>query len=201
MLNRYARTFTTWAVTPLARLLVRARVSPDAVSVTGTLGVCAGALYHFPAGHLFVGTLVVTCFVLFDLLDGVMARLVGRPSRWGAFLDSTLDRIADTAVFAGLVLWFGGDSDLYAALTLYCLVTGVLVSYAKARAEGLAMTADVGLAERAERLILVLTGAGLSGLGVPYALETGLWVLAVASTVTLLHRVLVVRRQALAERH
>ncbi|MGH3329245.1 MAG: phosphatidylinositol phosphate synthase [Streptomycetales bacterium] len=201
MLNRYARAFFTRVMTPLARALTRAGVSPDAVTLVGTSGVCAAALLFYPRGQFFVGTVVITGFVFADLLDGTMARLSGRSSRWGAFLDSTLDRLADAAVFGGLVLWFAGRGEdmLLAALTLFCLIAGALVSYAKARAEGLGMTCEGGLAERGDRMLLILVVTGLDGLGVPYVQATGLWVLAAASLVTVIQRVRTVRRQALAD--
>ena len=200
MLNRYARALFTRLMTPLAAALLRLGIGPDTVTVVGTLGVAAGALVFYPRGELFIGTLVITAFVLGDSLDGTMARLRGRASTWGAFLDSTLDRLADAAVFGALVLWYfgGGDSDLTAGLALACLVLGALVSYARARAEGLGMTANVGIAERAERLVAVLVATGLVGLGLPDVLLTVvLAVLAVASAVTVVQRMVVVRRQAL----
>ena len=106
------------------------------------------------------------------MLDGALARIKGTSGAWGAFLDSTLDRVADAAVFAGLTLWFvrGGHDRLLAGVALFCLVSGALVSYAKARAEGLGLRCDVGIAERTERLLIALLAAGLSGLGVPYVL-------------------------------
>ena len=199
MLNRYARAFFTKVLTPVARLLLRAGVGPDAVTVVGTLGVCIGALAFYPRGEFFVGTLVITAFVFSDMVDGAMARMSGRSSRWGAFLDSTLDRIGDGAVFGGLVLWFAAEQNiLMASLALWCLVVGSVVSYARARAEGLGMTANVGVAERADRLVAILVATGLDGLGVPYVQALALWLLAVASLVTVAQRVVVVRRQALA---
>jgi len=201
MLNRFARALFTRLFTPIARLLLRLGVSPDAVTIVGTLGVSAGALIFFPQGELFWGTLFITAFVFSDTVDGVMARLSGRTGKWGAYLDSTLDRVADGAVFAGLVLWFASEDELLlASVALACLVLGSVVSYAKARAEGLGMTADVGIAERADRLVAALVAAGLSGLGVPYILEVVLWVLAVLSLVTVLQRVTVVYAQATAPR-
>jgi CDP-diacylglycerol--glycerol-3-phosphate 3-phosphatidyltransferase len=202
MLNRYARAIFTRVFTPAARGLVRAGVSPDVVTVIGTLGVAAGALGFFPRGELLVGTLVISAFVFADLVDGTMARMTGRSTSWGAFLDSTLDRLGDAAVFGGLVLWYagGGDDLVLAGVALYNLAAGAAVSYSKARAEGLGMTADVGIAERADRLVAILLATGLSGLGVPYVLEAVLWLLAAASTVTLGQRILVVRRQALPDR-
>jgi len=200
MLNKYARAGFTRLITPVARVLVRAKISPDAVTVVGTLGVVAGALAFYPRGEFWVGTLVITAFILSDSLDGTMARLTGRSSNWGAFLDSTLDRVGDAAIFGGLVRWVagGGDDLLMAGLALFCLVAGALVSYSKARAEGLGMTANVGIAERSERLIVVLACTGLSGMpGVrlTFLLPAALWVLAVTSVVTVVQRVVVVHRQ------
>jgi CDP-diacylglycerol--glycerol-3-phosphate 3-phosphatidyltransferase len=162
----------------------------------GTLGVTAGALTLFPTGHLFAGTLVCWGFAMFDMLDGLLARLKGTTGPWGAFLDSTLDRIGDAAVFSGLAIWLarGGHQALLGGVSLYCLVAGGMVSYARAKAEGLGVKADVGVAERSERLLVALVAAGLTGLGVPYVLPIGLWAVAVASTVTFVQRVLVVRK-------
>ena len=154
----HLRTFFTNLISPVARLLLRLNVSPDAVTVVGTLGVVVAALWFFPQGELLVGVLVITAFVFSDLLDGTMARMSGQTSSWGAFLDSTLDRMGDSAIFGGLVLYFAfvEESEVLAALALYCLVTGWLTSYARARAEGLGMTAAVGVTERADRLVSIL---------------------------------------------
>jgi CDP-diacylglycerol---glycerol-3-phosphate 3-phosphatidyltransferase len=143
-----------------------------------------------------VGTMVCWFFVMSDMLDGALARVKGTTGVFGAFLDSTLDRVADAAVFAGLAAYFvfGGHSRLMAGVALFCLVAGALVSYAKARAEGLGYRCDVGIAERSERLLIGLVAAGLAGLGVPYVLAIGLWALAGLSTVTFLQRVLAVRQ-------
>ena len=203
MLNRYARAFFTKVFTPFARLLVRLGVSPDVVTVVGTLGVCFGALWFYPRGQLLVGTLVITAFVFSDTVDGVMARLSGRSSTWGAYLDSTLDRVGDAAIFGGLVLWYAGDGDqtVLAGLALACLILGSVVSYAKARAEGLGMTANVGIAERADRLVAVLVVTGFVGLGLPQVvLGVVIALLAVASLVTVFQRMLTVRAQALASK-
>lgn len=203
MLNKYARAFFTRLFTPLARLLTRLGISPDVVTVVGTVGVAFGSLAFYPRHEFLVGTLVITAFVFFDTLDGIMARMNDRSTRWGAFLDSTLDRVADAAIFGGLVLWYagGGHDPVMAGLALACLILGMVVSYARARAEGLGMTANVGIAERAERLVLVLVATGVVGLGAPEILLTVvLSVLAVASLVTVVQRMLEVRRQALADR-
>ena len=201
MMERF-RAFFTKVISPVARLLLKLGVSPDAVTVVGTLGVCAGALVFFPQGKLLTGVLVITAFVFSDLVDGHMARLSGRTNKFGAFLDSTLDRIGDGAIFAGIALYFAGpgDSDLYTVLALVCLVMGAVTSYARARAEGLGFQAKVGIAERADRLVAILAMAGFSEIfDLPVLLEIGLWALAVASTITVIQRIWVVRQQAYAE--
>ncbi|POH58812.1 phosphatidylinositol phosphate synthase [Arthrobacter glacialis] len=202
MLNKYARALFAAIFTPVAAFLVRLKVSPDAVTIIGTLGVAAGALIGYPLGELFWGTVVITVFVFSDIVDGLMARMLGRSGPWGAFLDSTLDRVGDGAVFAGIVIWFytGGNNHFIAAMALTCLVLGSIVSYAKARAEGLGMTANVGIAERSDRLVVVLVATGLVGLGIPETvLAVVLVLLAAASLVTVVQRVGTVRRQALAQ--
>jgi CDP-diacylglycerol--glycerol-3-phosphate 3-phosphatidyltransferase len=200
MLNRFARALFTRLFTPVARLLLSWGVSPDVVTLIGTLGVCAGALIFFPQGHLFAGTMVITAFVFSDMIDGNMARMSGRSSSWGAYLDSTLDRVADAAVFGGLVIYYAGPGkdQLLATLALACLVLGSVVSYSRARAEGLGMRADVGIAERSERLVATLLATGFVGIGVPkQLLLVVLALLAVASFITFLQRILYVRKQAL----
>jgi CDP-diacylglycerol--glycerol-3-phosphate 3-phosphatidyltransferase len=197
MLDHLTRArFAPWLDKP-ARGLLRLGLSPDAVTVIGTAGVCAGALVFFPMGELTWGVVVITLFVFSDNIDGAMARLSGRTGKWGSFLDSTLDRLGDGAIFGGLALYFASRDELeMVAVTLACLVLGGLVSYARARAEGLGMTANVGVAERADRLVSTLVAAFLAGLGVPYVLEVVLWALAVLSLVTVLQRMVVVYRQA-----
>jgi CDP-diacylglycerol---glycerol-3-phosphate 3-phosphatidyltransferase len=204
MLNRFARALFTRLLTPTARALLALGISPDAVTLVGTLGVAFGALAFYPRGSFFWGTVVITAFVFSDTIDGIMARLQGRSSTWGAFLDSTLDRVGDAAVFAGLILFYATHpvqrwATVMVALALACLVLGQIVSYARARAEGLGMTAAVGVAERADRLVAVLLTTGLVGLGLPpVVLLAVLALLALASLVTVVQRVLVVRRQAFA---
>lgn len=191
------------ALAPLGAALVRAGVSPDAVTLIGTVGVSVGALAFYPGGHFLVGTLIITAFVFSDMLDGALARARGGGTRWGAFLDSSLDRVADAAIFSGLALYFAGrgaDNRL-AALAMYCLVAGMLTSYVRARAEGLGLRADVGIAERTERLVVILIATGLSGLlHYPPLLAGALWLLAVASTVTVAQRFVVVYRQVADDR-
>lgn len=205
MLNKYARAFFTRVLTPFAALLIRLGVSPDAVTLAGTGGVIAGALVFYPRGEFFWGTVVITLFVFSDLVDGNMARQLGRSSRWGAFLDSTLDRVADGAIFGGLTLWYAGNGDdnVLCAVTIFCLASGQVVSYTKARGESIGLPVKVnGLVERAERLVISLVACGFSGLhtfGVPHIdilLPIALWIVAVGSAVTLVQRVVTVRREA-----
>jgi CDP-diacylglycerol--glycerol-3-phosphate 3-phosphatidyltransferase len=185
-----------WA--PVVARLARAGVTPDMVTIIGTVGAVAGAVFLIGTGHLFWGAFTVTVFVLLDMLDGALARARGGGSVFGAVLDSVGDRAADAAIFGALVWWFSGPGDnrLFVLLALLCLVLGVLTSYIKARAEGVGLACDVGTVERTERLILVLVGTGFTGLGIPYALHVALWVLLVGSAVTVAQRIVAVRRAA-----
>jgi len=205
VLERFKEFWAGTVLHPFVRLFIRMGISPDAVTLVGTLGVCAGALIFFPQGELLIGVLFITAFVFSDLIDGRMAREMGRVSKFGAFWDSTLDRIGDGAIFGGLALYYAGtgadqgDSYLYLCVTLWCLVMGSVTSYARARAESLDMDARGGVAERADRLVSILVMTGLSAIfDLPILMEVTLWALAVASTYTVIFRVLKVRRQALA---
>ena len=201
MLERF-RAFWTKILSPIANLLLRMGVSPDAVTLVGTLGVCAGALVFFPQGELWIGVLVISAFVFSDLLDGHMARTSGRVSKFGAFWDSTLDRIGDGAIFIGLALYFAWEepSKVCLVLSLVCLLMGAVTSYARSRGETLGFDVKVGIAERADRLVLILVMTAFSEiLDLPVLLPIALWTLAIASTITVGQRVWVVRRQALAE--
>jgi CDP-diacylglycerol---glycerol-3-phosphate 3-phosphatidyltransferase len=205
MLDRF-RAFWTGFFQPVINLLLRLGVSPDAVTLVGTLGVVAGAVVFFPQGMLLAGVLVITAFVFSDLIDGAMARQSGRVTKFGAFFDSTLDRIGDGAVFGGLAMYYvgPGDNDLLAGLAIYCLVMGSVTSYARARAESLGMTAKVGIAERSDRLVSILVVTGLADIlhlatdeeAWLWAIPVTLGALAVASTITVVQRILTVREQA-----
>jgi CDP-diacylglycerol---glycerol-3-phosphate 3-phosphatidyltransferase len=197
MLERF-RDAAARLISPLARLLNARGVSPDLVTALGTLGVLLSALICFPSGWLWQGALLVTFFCLADMLDGQMAKLKGAASTWGAFLDSTLDRLGDAAVFGGILLYFAAQrgEPLWAAVSLLALVFGQLTSYVRARAESLGYLADGGLAARADRLLVILVGAMLAGLGVPYVLELAMSFLAVAGVVTVAQRIAHVHRQA-----
>lgn len=202
--NLVARASIGRVTDPLARRLVRLGVPADAVTVLGTVGTVVGALWFFPMGWLVTGALVVTAFVLCDLLDGAMARArdAGGPpaSEFGAVLDSTCDRISDGAVFAGLAWWclHAGGQPYTAIAAMTSLVVGQVVSYIKARAEASGLSAVGGLVERAERLTLALVGTIAEGFGVPGALAVALWLLAAGSVITLGQRLVAVYRSAAA---
>ena len=183
---------------PLARSALRIGLTPDLVTIIGTAGTVLAALILVPAGKLFIGWLVIWFFVLADMLDGAMARERGGGTRFGSVLDATCDRISDGAIFCGLLWWaaFGLHSSSLMVATLICLVTSQVISYIKARAEASGLNGGGGLIERPERLIIVLLGAGLSDLPIfpiPMALPVAMWLLAVASLVTVGQRVHAVR--------
>ena len=182
---------------PLVNRLLAWGVTPNAVTLTGTAGVVAAALVFFPQGGFLVGTLVITVFVLTDTIDGALARKRGISSAFGGWLDSTCDRIADGAIFGALALWYDDRSQVLTAVTLFVLVSSQVISYEKARAEGVGLTCNVGIMDRPARLILALAATGLTGFGVPDELLAGaLWVLAVLSFVTVVQRALEVKKQA-----
>jgi CDP-diacylglycerol--glycerol-3-phosphate 3-phosphatidyltransferase/CDP-diacylglycerol--inositol 3-phosphatidyltransferase len=202
MLERFKAFWQGVRLAPFVNGLLKLGVSPDAVTLVGTLGVSVGALAFYPRGELLWGTVFITAFVFSDLIDGAMARKSGRSSVFGSFWDSTLDRLGDAAIFGGLALYFAGDegdSYLYLCLSLLCLVTGNLTSYARAKAESLGLDARGGIAERSDRVVLILLATGFAGLlDLPWLLEGALWLLAAASAYTVVFRVLKVRRQAIA---
>jgi CDP-diacylglycerol---glycerol-3-phosphate 3-phosphatidyltransferase len=170
---------------PIVQGLARTPVTPNMITVAGTVGVAAASLWLLPIGELFPGAFIATCFVFTDMLDGQLARIKGDSGKYGAFLDSTMDRFGDAAVFGGITIWFMRTNHLLAVVSLFCLAAGLSVSYVKARAEGLGLNANVGLIERPERLIIGLTSIGLSGLGIPYVLPIGMWGLAAGTALTL----------------
>ncbi|HEY3260694.1 MAG TPA: CDP-alcohol phosphatidyltransferase family protein [Pseudonocardiaceae bacterium] len=183
---------------PLGSWLLRRGLTADMLTVFGTAVSVVASLWFLPRGSLFWGTVVVTVFVLFDAVDGAVARAAGGGSAFGGVLDSVCDRIADGALFAALVWWcFGvGENRPLGVAALVCLVAGQVISYVKARAEAAGLTAVAGIIERPERLIITLVGTGLHGLGVPYALDVALWLLAALSLVTVAQRLVAVHRSA-----
>jgi CDP-diacylglycerol--glycerol-3-phosphate 3-phosphatidyltransferase len=183
------------AFDPISRALLRAGISPTTVTVAGTVGVFSGAGLA-TQGWLVPAVIVVTLSALLDVVDGGMARMLGRSSRFGALLDSTMDRVADGAAFAAVAYWMAVNGDEWGLVgALVSLVAGQIVSYIKARAEGLGMTCDVGVIERFERLAILGIGALLTGFGAGWGLSAALWLLAVLSIVTAGQRIAHVYRQ------
>ncbi|HJT03313.1 MAG TPA: CDP-alcohol phosphatidyltransferase family protein [Pseudonocardiaceae bacterium] len=198
MLNIFARASVSRFIEPVGIRLVRAGIGPDTITIIGTVGTVAAALGLFPFGYLLAGTIVITLFVLLDVLDGAVARARGSGTPWGTVLDATCDRIADGALFAGLTWWcfVVADDRPLAVAALLCLVSAQVISYIKARAEATGLRGDGGMVERAERYIITLLGAGLTGLGVPFALDVALWLVAGLQVVTVIQRMAAVRRSA-----
>lgn len=201
MLNQTgARGAIAGVVEPIAKGLLKIGLTPDAITWIGTIGVSTAAFVLYTRGSFLIGTLVIIAFIFSDMLDGTMARLSGRSGNWGAFLDSTLDRVADGAIFLSLLIWFARTEQWWlVGATSVCLIGGMIVSYAKARAEGLGMTCNVGFAERTERLILVLLPTLIAGFGVPYIQAIALWVLAALTLLTVFQRMAHVHKQATGE--
>jgi CDP-diacylglycerol--glycerol-3-phosphate 3-phosphatidyltransferase len=180
-------------ISPTARGLLRIGLTPNSVTTIGAIGVIATSLIAYPNGHLFGGTVAICCLALSDLFDGTMARLSQRgASRWGGFLDSTIDRVTDSAIAVGLLIYLARNNDELSYVLLVSIVSGFLVSYIRAKAESLQIECKGGFAERTERLIILLTAIGLTGLGVDYILTVGIWALAVASVATVLQRLHIV---------
>jgi CDP-diacylglycerol---glycerol-3-phosphate 3-phosphatidyltransferase len=199
MLN-FLRPFFARLFNPIGQALARTPITPNMITVAGTVGVSASCLALFPIGWLFPGAAIATFFVFTDMLDGLLARMKGSSGPWGAFLDSTMDRVGDAAVFGGITIWFIRVDHLLAVVSLFCLACGMCVSYVKARAQSLGLNADVGLIERPERILIGLTSIGLSGLGVPYVLPIGMWALAAGSAITLGQRMHAVYKDAKSKR-
>ena len=193
MLQRSLRDPVAKIIAPLVKILIKLRISANLISTIGGVGSVFSALYFFPKGDFLVGVIWVAAFVLFDLFDGAVARASKKGvSKWGAVLDSTLDRLSDAAIFVGALLFFIKSDDRLVSLFLVTAVASFMVSYIKARAESLDIVCNGGIAERSERLIIALTVYGLHGLGVDYAMALGLWILAFLSIFTMTQRMLIV---------
>jgi CDP-diacylglycerol--glycerol-3-phosphate 3-phosphatidyltransferase len=198
MLNTFARAAVSKVLDPIGGALVRTGLTPNAMTVLGTVGTVASAVWFFPRGQLVAGTFTVTVFVLFDLLDGAMARSAGRSTPFGAVLDASCDRIADGALFGAITWWVLVEyrNHPLAVAALVCLVAAQVISYVKARADATGLDSGGGLVERAERFIIALGGTGLQGFGVPHAVDVALWLLAVLTVVTVVQRLVAVYRSA-----
>ena len=193
--NQEARGVIAPVVEPVAKALLRIGVTPDMVTLTGTTLTVLTALILIPQGRFIPAVVLLFLFVSADVLDGTMARLTGTQGPWGAWFDATLDRVADGAIFGGVLIWAAWHPDtLTTILAWVCLVGGATISYAKARAEAVGATANGGIAERAERMILLAVGAILLQF-VSWGMTAALGVLAVLTVITVFQRGLDVRSQ------
>jgi len=195
MLSRTLKPAVTRLITPVAAFALRIGITPNAVTWVGAVGVVASALYFYPRGDFFIGTAFIAFFALSDLFDGTMARISkAGASQWGSFLDSTIDRVTDSAILLGVSIYLINNDDLLSFVVIATLVTGMLVPYIRAKAESFSIECTGGIAERTERLIIAMSAIALDGLGVSYVLPVGMWLLAVLGAVTVIQRMLIVRK-------
>ena len=200
MISSALKPAVTRLINPVARLALRIGLTPNAVTVLGALGLVTSAGYFYSHEKYFVGTLLICFFALSDLFDGAMARISDKgASAWGGFLDSTIDRITDSAIIIGVLVPLINADNHLSYILLVTLVTGNLIPYIRAKAESFEIPCAVGIAERTERVVIALTAIGLHGLGVPYVLALGFWLLAILGIITVIQRLNTVRR-GLAEK-
>ena len=194
MISSALKPAVTRLIEPVARLALRLGLTPNSITLLGAVGVLTSAGYFYPREEYFVGTLFICFFALSDLFDGTMARISQKgSSKWGGFLDSTIDRITDSAITIAVLIPLIRANDKLAYLALITLVTGLLIPYIRAKAESFSIDCSVGIAERTERLVIILTAIGFDGLHIPYALSVGFWLLAILGIVTVIQRIAVVR--------
>ncbi|MEY4498398.1 MAG: hypothetical protein RJA40_503 [Actinomycetota bacterium] len=194
MLSASLKPAVTRAINPIASGALRLGLTPNAVTLIGALGLISSALYFYPKGDFFLGTLLISLFALSDLFDGAMARISQQgASAWGGFLDSTIDRLTDSAILIGVGLYLISNNDRITPVVLGALVLGSLVPYIRAKAESMQIECSGGIAERTERLIIALTAIGFEGLGVPYSLAIGMWLLLFLAAITVVQRILIVK--------
>lgn len=195
MISSVLKPGVTRLINPVAKWAVRVGITPNAITVVGACGVVFSALFFYGNEQYFLGTITITIFALSDLFDGAIARIseVGA-SKWGGFLDSTIDRITDSVIIISLLLPLIRMKDSLSYLGLITLVTGILIPYIRAKAESFGIDCSVGVAERTERLIIVLVAAGFHGLHIPFALSIGFWLLSILGVVTVAQRIYVVYR-------
>jgi CDP-diacylglycerol--glycerol-3-phosphate 3-phosphatidyltransferase len=195
MISRSLKPAVTRLITPVASGALRIGITPNGVTWVGAIGVVSSALIFYPRGDFFLGTAIIAFFALSDLFDGTMARIsMTGASKWGSFLDSTIDRVTDSSILLGLAIYLVKRNDHLSSVVLVTLVTGLLVPYIRAKAESFSIECSGGIAERTERLIIALSAIALEGLNVPFVLAIGMWLLAILGSVTVVQRMLIVRR-------
>ena len=195
MISSSLKPAVTRLINPVARVAVSIGVTPNAITLLGAIGVIGSAAWFYPREEFFWGTIFIVIFALSDLFDGAMARISQKgASLWGGFLDSTIDRVTDSAIALGLLIYLAQRDDELSYVLLVSIVSGFLVSYIRAKAESLQIECKGGFAERTERLVILLTAIGFTGLGVDYVLTVGVWGLALVSVFTVFQRLLIVRK-------
>ena len=200
MISSALKPAVTRIIEPVARFGLKIGITPNIVTMIGATGVLLSAAFFYSREKYFVGTLVISFFALSDLFDGTMARISNKgASAWGGFLDSTIDRITDSSIIIAILIPLIQSNDKLSYLGLITLVTGLLIPYIRAKAESFGIDCAVGIAERTERLVIILTAIGLEGLNLPYALATGLWILSILGIITVIQRIRVVRNGLLAQ--
>jgi CDP-diacylglycerol--glycerol-3-phosphate 3-phosphatidyltransferase len=200
MISSALKPAVTRIIEPVARFALKIGITPNLVTIFGATGVLLSAAFFYPREEFFVGTLLISFFALSDLFDGTMARLSNKgASAWGGFLDSTIDRITDSSIIIAVLISLIQSNDKLSYLGLITLVTGLLIPYIRAKAESFGIDCAIGIAERTERLVIILTAIGLEGLHLPYALAAGLWVLSILGIITVIQRIRVVRNGLLAQ--
>lgn len=202
MLGQHGRGITRALFTAPARGLARIGVTPNMLTVAGTVATITVAVLTLPQGHFVLGPVLLALVLIGDSFDGILARLTGTSSAFGAFLDSTMDRLADGAVFGSLAVWAalylqaGPLRTWTIAIAVTTVVLAAAVPYARARAESVGATAAVGIAERTDRLVVTAVGVLAVGLGAPvWVLTAALALVAVGSLITVIQRVTTVYRQ------
>ena len=196
--NANARRSVARFIDPIARFLLRLKITPDGITWFGCIATVVISAVFLAQGNFLVGAILYGAFSLVDLLDGTMARMLGTAGSWGAFLDSTLDRISDSAVLCALTFFYvnsGTDhKQLMVGAAIVSLVMSLMTSYIRAKAESLDAECKVGIAERAERNIILWVSLLITGFYVDVMLYA-LILLAVVTTITVLQRLLFVRNQ------
>ena len=182
-------------ITPFCRGLLKIGITPDLMTIFGTLIVVIGSFTLLAQGKIAASLIIIGLALLTDLLDGTMARLSDRgPSNWGNFLDSTLDRISDAAVLLGLALYLHDQGDSLFVATIITVATSSIVPYARAKAESLGIECKGGFAERTERLLILGIAGALHLAGITWAIDAGVWILLISSIITIYQRMAIVWR-------
>lgn len=195
MISAHLKPQVTRLINPVVKGAVRLGVTANGVTIVGAIGTVSSALYFYPRGELFIGTLVICVFALSDLFDGAIARLTnGTGTQWGGFLDSTIDRVTDAAILIGVLLYMVDRDNTVAILILISLVTGGLIPYIRAKAESMSIECSGGFAERTERIVISLTAIGFYGLGVDFSLLVGFGLLSLVGVITVVQRMAIVFR-------